>query len=318
MPSLVILGAGGFLGKAIIAQKRTFRIKAVARKIPADVTINSDKTIWYESDLLIPKSLDGILEEDDIVINTAYIESNNENDNLCMIDNIIAACVQNKVKRLIHCSTANVVGAAKNLHVDESVICKPTTEYERVKFLMEQRLLSSRLTNLEMVILRPTAIVGPGGKNLLKLANSLINGNKFVNYLRASLFGKRKMNLVPIQNVVAAILHLSTQQEISNGAIYFISSDDDPENNFFSIEKMLLEALGLRHRKIPLIPIPRSILSMMIKFKGRSGEDSSRVYDSNQLIATGYIPEVSLQTAIKEFGKIMRIKHITGSLLSDN
>jgi nucleoside-diphosphate-sugar epimerase len=313
MSSLVILGAGGFLGKAIIERGTSlFPVKAVVRQKKSDVHFNSDRITWFEADLLIPGALDGILEKNDIIVNTAYIPGDNDADNLHLINNIIDSCIRNDVRRLIHCSTANVVGAVKNSHIDESVVCQPLTKYEQVKFAIEEQVLMSGLDDLNVTILRPTAIVGSEGKNLLKLADALMKGSQFVNYLRASLFRNRKMHLVSVHNVAAAILHLSTQDSLPSRDIYFISSDDDPKNNFLSIESILRETLGLKRRKIPVLPIPSSFLSMLLQLKGRSGFNLSRTYDSKKLFSTNFIPVDSLDNAVSQFGKSFLEKHTTG------
>lgn len=313
MTSLVILGAGGFLAKSIIDRgMHLFPIKAVVRKKKLDTT-DSDRITWFEADLLIPGVLDEIFEKDDIVVNTAYIPGDNESDNLHLINNIVESCSRKKIKRLIHCSTANVVGAAKNIHIDESIVCKPLTKYEQAKFAVEERLLKSGLNDLNVTVLRPTAIVGAEGKNLLKLANDLFKGNPIINYFRASLFRHRKMHLVSVHNVAAAILHLSNQEPLSKRDVYFISSDDDPKNTFLNIESILRETLGLRKRKIPLLPIPSTMLSMLLKFRGRSEFNLSRTYDSQKLYSTNFSPIDSLANAVCEFGHSFLKKNTTGN-----
>ncbi|KTD24335.1 Putative NADH-flavin reductase [Legionella lansingensis] len=307
MSSLVILGATGFLGKVLIAQKNIpSSIKAVARKIPSDADLHSERITWYDVDLLSPRALDKVLEKDDIVINTVYINTHSEVDNLRLINNIIDACVRNEVKRLIHCSTAVVVGTAKEPRIDETVTCVPCTQYEKVKFAIEQQVLNAVGKGFEIAILRPTAMVGPHGKNLLKLANSLINGNQLVNYLRASLFGRRRMHLVSVRNVAVAIVHLALLDHLLSGSIYYVSSDDDPENNYLGVEKILLETLGLGARKIPILPVPLLFLSILLKIKGRSESNLARTYDSRKLLATHFVPIDSLYDAVSEFAKSIR------------
>jgi nucleoside-diphosphate-sugar epimerase len=317
MSSLVVLGASGFLGRAIIAQKSlTFSIKALARRIPADVDRNSLDIRWHEGDLLIPQSLDNVLEEGDVVINAAFLPGGSDIDNLQLINNIIESCLRCGVKRLLHCSTAVVAGCTKNLRIDETVHCLPYTNYEKIKFALEQRVLSCVPTMLEVAILRPTAVIGCNGKNLLKLADSLMNGNPFVNYLRASLFRQRKMHLVSVRNVVSALCHLASMNELQTGSIYHISSDDDPDNNFLAVEKILVQSMGLAERKIPVIPVPMFFLSALLKLLGRSESNIGRIYDSTKLLATNFTPVESIHQAVSEVGKsISSQKNIEGNSL---
>jgi nucleoside-diphosphate-sugar epimerase len=107
--------------------------------------------------------------------------------------------------------------------VTESVTCVPATPYERIKWALERQVLGIHSESLDVGILRPTAIVGPGGANLLKLARALRGGSAVVNYLRASLFADRPMHLVPVRNVAAAVLHLAALPGPLGGNIYHVA-----------------------------------------------------------------------------------------------
>jgi nucleoside-diphosphate-sugar epimerase len=304
MSSLVILGASGFIGRALVVDGHSpLRIKAVARNIPVDVDIGRKSATWFEAELSSAASLDDLLTSGDVVINLAYETDADEVENIAVIDNIIDACLRTRVSRLLHCSTAVVVGSTRVSRVLESTPCSPLTPYERTKWAIEQRVLSALPRGLDVCILRPTAVVGPGGRNLLKLATSLMSDSPFTNYLRASLFGRRPMHLVPVRNVAAALLHLSALPAPSNGNIYTVSSDDDPNNNFHDIEEILLRSLGLHPRKLPLLPIPSGVLSLTLRLLGRSEPGVARIYDSGKLYGTGFKPIDSVANAVREFGE---------------
>jgi uncharacterized protein YbjT (DUF2867 family) len=72
MPSLVILGAGGFLGRAVLAAANPAPpIKAVAHnRRPGDDPM-SPGVSWFHADLLVPAALDEILSAGDVVANLA-------------------------------------------------------------------------------------------------------------------------------------------------------------------------------------------------------------------------------------------------------
>lgn len=306
MRSLVILGANSFVGKTLIGSNNiTLPVKAVVRKILLNFVTIPQNVTWFEADLLNPSSLDNILEEGDVVINLAYIKMGGA-DNVVMIDNIIMSCLRNKVRKLIHCSTAVVVGRNKCLRINELTPCFPFTQYEQNKYVIEQKLLEVIVPGLEVIIVRPTAIIGLGGENLLKLIEALTRGNAIVNYFRACFFGKRKMHLVPVANVVAALIHLALLQSVQNGNVFIISADDQPENNFFAVEKMLFDALGLPPRKIPVLLLPLFVLSCLLKLGGRSELNLQRVYNSKKLLSTDFTPTVSLQNAVYELATLYK------------
>jgi nucleoside-diphosphate-sugar epimerase len=305
MSSMVILGAGGFIGRTLVVDGHSpLHIKAVARNIPVDVDIGQRGTIWFEADLSKAASVDDLLGSGDVVINLAYNADADEADNIAIIDNIINACLRARVSRLLHCSTAVVVGSTRVSRVVESTPCLPLTPYERTKWALEQRVLGALPRGLDVCILRPTAVVGPGGHNLRKLAKSLVSESAFTNYLRASLFGRRPTHLVPVRNVTAALLHLSVLPAASNGNTYIVSSDDDPNNNFRNIEDILLRSLGLQPRKLPLLPIPSEVLSLALRaLGGRSELGVARIYDSGKLYDSGFKPIDSVANAVREFGE---------------
>ena len=304
MSSLVILGAGGFVGKALIGGGHSpLPIKAVARNIPSDADLTRSGVTWLAADLLTSTSLKEVMEPRDVVINLAYMPDAGEADNVRLIDNVIEACLRSRVPRLVHCSTAIVAGATRASRVVESTPCEPRTPYEITKWALEQRVRNALSTGLDVGILRPTAILGPGGQNLLKLAKSLQTGSRIANYFRACLFGRRPMHLVPVRNVAAALLHLAVLPAALNGNIYNVSSDDDPTNNFESVEAILLRSLGLQPRKLPLLPLPMQVLALILRLLGRSVTNMARIYDSQKLLATNVVPVDSVADAVREFGE---------------
>ena len=303
----MILGAGGFLGRAVLmAGPVSMPVAAVSRKPALQSARGQGPVVWHAADLLVAGSLDPLLGPGDIVCNLAYDSTAAAADNIKLIDNVIAACLRARAARLIHCSTAMVVGVVRQRQVLESTACRPRSLYERTKWAIEQRVLDSVAKGLDAAILRPTAIVGPGGRNLLKLADSVRNGSPFVNYLRASVSGRRTMNLVPVQNVAQAVLHLASLPGPLAGNVFCVSADDDPANNFRCVETTLTQALGLKPRTFPLLPVPSALLSILLRLRGRSGAEALRQYDQHKLLATGFAPTTSVLSAVRELGAALR------------
>jgi len=300
----VILGAGGFLGRHLIASgKCPVRVKAVARRRRSDRDLRETDVVWLVADLLSPGSLDDILEPDDVVLNLAFLYEGGDRENIRLVENVTAACLRARVARFVHCSSAVVVGATKAPRVTEATICEPLTKYERIKSDLEGRVLSAHFKGLDVAIVRPTAIVGPGGHNLRKLAQSLAHGNRVANYLRACLFDKRPMHLVPAGTVVAALLHIAFMPPPAGGNVYIVSSDDDPSNNFKTVETILMKSLGLTPRRVPLIPVLKRALPVLLRVLGRSETAPDRNYDAAKLRATNFRPVESVEGAVREFGR---------------
>ena len=319
MSSLVVLGSGGFLGKALLCNNNLLKpVKAIVRSVPTNVDVQQEGVTWIEADLMNPSSLIGVLSEGDIVINLAYIQDSDKSKNMILIDNIIEACVFSKVLRLVHCSTAVVVGDIAINHVNELSPCNPVTPYEQTKLALEKRVINASLRGLDVGILRPTAIVGCDGKNLLKLAHSLMYGNQFGNYLKTCVLGKMPMHLVPARNVVSALLHMALLTKQLDGNIFIVSADDDIDNNFQRVGEILTEELGLNRNIFPYITLPRVLQLFLFKIINRNDINMNRTYDSKKLSDYDFEPIDSVNEAVRQFAHSIKQDNLTDKKLLTN
>ena len=308
MSSIVVLGSSSFLGRVLINNiSSDVSIKAVVREIPRDADKFAERVQWIKVDTISASSLKDIFKKDDIIINLIYIRDDDKNTNISLINNIIEACILSKVSRLIHCSTASVVGDVQTQYINELTPCNPKTYYEKVKMNIEEIVLNALSKGVDVGILRPTAIVGHGGKNLQKLANSLIYGNKFTNYLKTCVLGRMPMHLVPARNVVGALLHLALFKKNLNGNIFIISEDRDSDNNFQKVEEILIDELNLKHRKIPYIFLPAILQSLLFKLLKRTDLNINRTYDSKKIKEYGFKTTDTIKKAVRQFSQSIKI-----------
>lgn len=276
-----------------------YPVTAVARRAP-DGDVPDERVTWQAAELSVPGALDRVIDRGDVVINLAYVLEGSLAENLALIDNVIAACRRAGASRLVHCSTAVVAGAATASRITEATPCVPVTDYERSKLAVERRVLAAGRA-LDVGIARPTAIVGPGGQNLVTLAESLRARRHVTSYVRACLFGHRPMNLVPACDVAAALVHMATMSRPLAGEVYIVAADDDPANDFLRVEQELVRALGMTERRVPRLPLPRRLLVALLALRGRSSTDVRRTFDSSKLRATGFVPRQSIPEAIRAF-----------------
>ena len=307
MIRLLILGSNSFLGQSILKNIGSdFLVKAVGREIPSDADKYTKNVKWIKVDNFNAISLNNIFKKGDIVINLVYIKGDNKNANLSLIQEIIKACIYKKVSRLIHCSTASVVGDVGNKYINELSPCNPNSNYEKVKMEIEKIVLKSWSRKLDIGILRPAAIVGYGGKNLKKLANSLICGNKFINYLKRCFFGKMPMHLVPVRNVAHALLCLALTKKKLDKNIFLVCSDDDIDNNFEKVEEILINELGLKVNKFPKIFLPPILQKLLFKVTRRNNLGLNSIYDSSKIKEYGFKPIDTVREAISQFAYSIR------------
>lgn len=293
--TVVVIGASGFIGEHLLnalSTRKDIEIRVLVHRNKANAHMH---TRYIEGDLLEQDSLDALLSNNCTVINLAYLGQ----DNLKAMDNLAIACVKNQVRRLIHCSTAVVVGKTNCDWVTESTPCAPTSEYEQTKLSMEEILLEKARGKFEVTILRPTAVFGPGGKNLVKLANELLNGSRRLSYMKSCLFNRRSMNLVCVENVVAALVFLLSAENIDR-EVFIISDDDSHINNYRDIENRLLDNFGVSY-PFPRVFVPEIFLGSLLRLVGKSQINPSIKYSDQKLASIGFKKTRILKVALDEF-----------------
>ena len=307
---IIIIGSSGFIGKhllngLLLNSDNSIRLLKHQRQVAANH--QSPKIKIIEGDVLNSDSLSELITEGSIVINLVYLANLSSKENLKAILNISQACVIKKSKRLIHCSTAVICGRTEENVITEETISYPFNEYEKAKFEIENLLLKeTQNSDLELIILRPTAVFGEFGQNLLLLVKNLRRGNRFFNYLKSCLYNKRTMNLVSVHNVTSALMYLIKYESSLKNQIFQISDDEDPNNNFRYIEKVLMKELGIADYKLPRIPCPPFMLSIILKIARKSNTNPYRVYSTVKLKKLGWSPIRSLSNEVMSFAIQMK------------
>ena len=211
---------------------------------------------------------------------------------------MIESCNNAKVKRLIHCSTADVIGRSKINPVYESTPCAPVTEYAKTKLNIEKAILDGCNKEFEAVVIRPTAVFGAGGQNLIKIVDAIMNGNRIINYLKSCLYYKRRMNLVYVDNVVAVFVYLIRHIKNIDGEIFNISDDQHQSNNYIDVESILKKKLNIASPNLLRLRMPAVFLSFLLISLGRDNVDPERVLSIDKLTDIGFESPVSFEEGV--------------------
>ncbi|EIC29687.1 MULTISPECIES: NAD-dependent epimerase/dehydratase family protein [Methylomicrobium] len=304
--TLAIVGATGYIGRHLIdslANDGDVRIKVLART-PQGEGRDPRWPTGVEAvpgDLNDAESMRGLLEPGCTVVNLVYLWDAGEQANLEAIRNLLDACRAARIGRLIHCSTAAVSGRVADDRITEETACRPVTEYGMTKLKVEQTILASAKDRFDAAILRPTAVFGPGAEPLKKLAADLLHGSRWRNYLKSCLFGRRRMNLVHIGNVVAALGYLIRYEGPVGNKVFIVSDDADPSNNFADVERYLIGALGVPSHPLPRLPLPLGLLSLLLRTLGRNNINPRCNYSQNKLETFGFKSPVDFETGLANY-----------------
>ena len=154
---------------------------------------------------------------------------------------------------------------------------------------------------IQLIIVRPTSVFGDGGKNLVKIVNSLIYKPRIKNIIPIMINKYRKMHLVPVNDVVAAIYYLVTIDIDLSGEKFIISQDNHLGNNYFRIVNNVASKIGHKRYSKLFLPFSSLILVSILKLIGRSQLRPDQVYSSKKLYDYGFKSDTDLLEAIDKF-----------------
>jgi nucleoside-diphosphate-sugar epimerase len=312
---IVLIGASGFIGRHLLSGvlRGPAPIRCLARHASA-LTGESDVEV-VEGDMRDEASVERCLEPGATVINLAYDRAAPAADNVAAARVLARACKRKRVARLLHLSTATVVGKNAAGLIDETSRCEPATAYESAKFAIEEALRAERGAH-ELVIVRPTAVFGTGGRNVVKLAREMAGGTAIPRYLRACLQGRRAMNLVSVETVCAAIVHLASRPGSHAHGVFIVSEDDAPQNNYRDVEDVLMKAFGRAPYGLPPVPLPVFVARSVRRLAGRSSGDPQRRFSSAKLLRTGFVKPLDFDEALRRYAShLARQFHTRGEVL---
>lgn len=298
--TVCLTGATGFVGRHLTAAllARGLTVSSISRK---DVPRIDGRVEVQRGSLLDHGDSLRFLRPGSALIHLAYSATPDPTVNLAVARNLVMAAGMAGVKKMVHVSTAAVVGRVDADMVDEATPCNPSDDYERIKLEIEHILASGcRQSGIPLVIVRPTAIFGQGGENLVKLIQQVDHDRPTLRLLRACLYGRRRLNLVAIDNVVAAICHV-LNLNTPNGECFFISDDHVPENNYVDVAETVRLVRGISSPAIRSAVDLSPFLPATLRALGRSNVNPRRVYRCEKLLASGYRPAVPFLDAVKAF-----------------
>jgi len=290
-------------------------MRVLLHRNPAPDRVTAPNVVNVIGDLMQPNTINELLIPGCTIVNLAYLATRSKQENLAAMSNLVDCCKKKQVRRLIHCSTAAVMGNIPDTEVNEETKCSPKNEYERSKYGVEKLVVENAMNRFDLAILRPTAVFGPDGKNLIKLAEEICKGNKTINYIKSCLYGYRKMNLVSIETVVAALIFLATKTSACNNEIFFISDDENPNNNYRYVEQYLTATFGFSHFRLPRFPVPQFFLSSCLRMAGKTNTNPQRIYLSSKIEAEGFVKTVSFEKSLESFADWYKYKFESSSLM---
>ena len=304
---LLVTGAGGFVGRPLCRElaHRGYRVRAAMRtrgQLSADgetVTVGDVDAATKWADAL--KGVDTVMH----LAARVHVMKDKSADplteylkvNLYGTSNLAQQAASAGVKRLVYVSTVKVNGeqTSEERPYIESDVPDPQDPYAVSKLQAEEVLHSISVeTGLEVVIVRPPLVYGPGVKgNFFSLLAAIDKG---VPLPLAGANGLRSM--VYVGNLVDALVACATQPAAA-GQTYLVSDGEDVSTAML-VEK-LSHALGRNSRSFYLPPGLLRAAAIVLRRTEQVDRlfGSLRVNDQKLRTELGWAPPYTMEQGLK-------------------
>ena len=302
---VAVTGAGGFVGSSLclkLCEKK--QVRAVVRSQSFGHSNNESVSVWnIEADPNWQPVLSGVATVIHLAARVHVMNDSSRDplveyrkDNVEYTLNLARQAVDAGVRRFIFVSSIKVNGeiTEKNSKFFADDIPNPKDAYGISKLEAELGLIElSKKTGLEIVIIRPPLVYGPGVKANFRSMMKLLTYGMPLPF--ASIHNLR--SLVAIDNLVDLIVTCIDHPKAAN-QIFLVSDAHDVSTG--RLFESISLALGVKSR---LIPMPQMLLRVLFFVSGKKYL-SQRLLDSLQIDITktklllDWSPPVSYEKAI--------------------
>lgn len=261
MANMLITGASGFLGAHVLreALSQGHKVSVLLRDVARLEPEFSGQVQVHLGDVLAPDSLRAALQEPvDVLFHVAastnmWSRRNEEQMriNLGGMENLLSAA-RGKVGRFIATSSVAVYGITDALITEHSPLLAldQSINYSRSKALAQQRALAS---GLEVVMLNPTHIFGPGDRHNWARMISMIDQNRLPGVPPGA------GNFVDVRQVARA--HLRAVEHAKAGECYLLGGE---HSSFLNLVQLIATTLG---KKPPARSTPAALVKLLAQLK---------------------------------------------------
>lgn len=274
---LLVTGASGFVGKALItalALDAQYTLRACVRR--DDVTFPGNVDVVTVPDLTADTDWTAALAGIDAIVHAAarvHVMDDSAIDSLAECRRVNTAAtlrlaqqaIDAGVRRFVFISSIKVNGEATlpGRPYTAHDTPQPADPYGISKHEAEQGLLAlAGKTGLELVIIRPVLVYGPGVQaNFLSMMRWLDKGIP----LPLGAIRSNRRSLVALDNLVDLIT-ICLHHPAAVDQVFLVSDGED-----VSTTALLQRTAGALQRPARLVPVPAALLSATTRLLGKSG-----------------------------------------------
>ncbi|MFA9371892.1 MAG: SDR family oxidoreductase [Labilibaculum antarcticum] len=256
--NILITGATGFIGTRLTLKlaAKGHCVHALYRSEEKAKAIVHPNVILFKGDITDYRSVEKAVKSCEVIFHMAAFAKAWAKDaatfnkiNVQGTVNVLDAAQKEGVRKIVYTSTAGVIGPSNDERVTEDTQrdTEYFSEYEITKALAEEKVLEYIHKGLEIVIVNPTRVYGPG---LLSVSNGV---TKMIKLYSEGKFrwipgnGESIGNYVYVDDVVEG--HILALEEGKSGERYILGGANFSYNDFF---ELLAEVSGRKLRMMKL------------------------------------------------------------------
>ncbi len=226
-----LTGAGGFIGRNLLPRLAAEGHELCALLLPEEPAQGLGEARIVRGDITRPESLRGVMDGQQAVIHLAAAVGYGQPMDLCRRLNregtahVASEAVRAGVRRFVQLSSVSVYGRRPGVPIPETTPLRKTGDpYGDTKIEAEEILQQhAERGEIDLTILRPTVIYGPGDDKFLpKLAENLRSG-------KARIIGRgdNRVDAIHVEDVAEFVVRVLAEPR-SVGGIYNLNHPDNP------------------------------------------------------------------------------------------
>lgn len=296
MTSVLVLGAGGYVGGAIVEalrQSNRHQPVAGARRPSRRLTEAGIETrICDATDAgAVRKAADGV----GCIVNSVLGDAATM---LAAVGNVCEAARANQATRVVHVSTMAVYGAATG-RVDEATpLDSAGSAYGAAKIACERAMTEFAAAGGDMVMVRPGIVHGPGGEQWTGRLGRMLRLGRLGDLGEA---GDGRCNLTYIDDLGAAVLAAIDRPDVLGEAFNVADPDPPTWNQYLVALGVLIGATPVRRLSARRLRLEAKLLApplQVMKLLGARGG-----------LPAGRLPEPIAPSLLQLFGHDMELDH---------
>ncbi|MEO7125733.1 MAG: NAD-dependent epimerase/dehydratase family protein [Nakamurella sp.] len=304
---VLVTGAGGYLGRALVAELVARGDSVTAVDISADLPADTEQVSWSQLDVLDAEAVRAVMAGHDLVFHLAAKITLHRRDaaawrlNTEGARNVARAALATEVARFVHCSSVHSFNtSASGVLTERSSRAVSGTAlplYDRSKYAGEVVLQQAINDGLQAVIANPTGVYGPpDASGHLSRMNAMLR-NAARGLVPASVAGG--FDWVDVRDVVAGLLQVANVGRV--GENYLLGGHP------LDIHDALRTAARAAGRRGPAVKLPHwlvnTIVPLATSIERRVGSD---VLTSASMSALKWNPVVDHAKAREQLGYQVR------------